>query len=88
MREILEFVELGKERGKLAHQLSGGMQRRLNLAATLLHNPDLIFLDKPQGLPALDLLKNGCTGFYASIWAMKTCLPDPRISIFAGRCNL
>ena len=45
--KILEFVELDKDRDKLASQLSGGMQRRLNLAATLIHEPDLIFLDEP-----------------------------------------
>jgi ABC-2 type transport system ATP-binding protein len=27
--------------------ISGGMQRRLSLAATLTHNPDLVFLDEP-----------------------------------------
>ncbi|HWQ84194.1 MAG TPA: ABC transporter ATP-binding protein [Anaerolineales bacterium] len=47
LENILEFVELSGDRDKLASQLSGGMQRRLNLAATLLHNPDLIFLDEP-----------------------------------------
>ena len=47
LMEILEFVELDKDRNKLANQLSGGMQRRLNLAATLIHEPDLIFLDEP-----------------------------------------
>ncbi len=45
--EELDFVELRDARGKLARDLSAGMQRRLNLAATLLHKPDLIFLDEP-----------------------------------------
>ena len=43
----LEFVDLWESRTKLASQLSGGMQRRLELAATLVHNPDLIFVDEP-----------------------------------------
>jgi ABC-2 type transport system ATP-binding protein len=47
LMEILQFVELTEDRHKLARQLSGGMQRRLNLAATLVHNPDLIFMDEP-----------------------------------------
>jgi len=47
LKEMLEFVELNEHRNKLAQNISGGMQRRLSLAATLVHNPDLIFLDEP-----------------------------------------
>ncbi len=47
MHEILEFVELDEHRNKLARDISGGMQRRLTLAATLIHRPDLLFLDEP-----------------------------------------
>jgi ABC-2 type transport system ATP-binding protein len=47
IRRALEFVELWDARNRPAAQLSGGMQRRLGLAATLLHDPDVIFLDEP-----------------------------------------
>ncbi|RPI84398.1 MAG: ABC transporter ATP-binding protein [Chloroflexi bacterium] len=47
LKEILEFVELYEHRGKIARNISGGMQRRLSLASTLVHDPELIFLDEP-----------------------------------------
>lgn len=46
-QRALELVGLTDHRRKLAAQLSGGMQRRLALAATMLHQPDLIFMDEP-----------------------------------------
>ena len=47
MKQVLDFVELSGHQDKLARQISGGMQRRLSLAATLIHDPELIFLDEP-----------------------------------------
>lgn len=47
LKNVLEFVELYEHRGKRARDISGGMQRRLSLAATLVHDPALIFLDEP-----------------------------------------
>jgi ABC-2 type transport system ATP-binding protein len=47
LRRVLDFVELGDHCRKQVSKISGGMQRRLSLAATLAHDPELLFLDEP-----------------------------------------
>ncbi len=46
-REVLELVDLWSVRGRRAGNLSGGMQRRLELASALVHDPQIAFLDEP-----------------------------------------
>ena len=43
----IERYELGKLTGQRAGTLSGGQKQRLSLAATTLHEPELLFLDEP-----------------------------------------
>ena len=45
--ELLDLVGLSEKAGARVKTLSGGQQRRLDLALALVGNPDLIFLDEP-----------------------------------------
>lgn len=43
----LEAVQLRDRATSIVANLSGGMQRRLNIAVALVHNPELVILDEP-----------------------------------------
>ncbi|TMQ32010.1 MAG: ATP-binding cassette domain-containing protein, partial [Planctomycetota bacterium] len=75
--ELLPLLGLEGEEKKLAVEYSHGMKKKLALAAALLPNPDLLFLDEPfEGVDAVtsrvirDLLKGyvgrGSTVFLTS----------------------
>jgi ABC-2 type transport system ATP-binding protein len=45
--ELAELIDLGDFLGRMVGTYSGGMKRRLDLAAALIHNPEIVFLDEP-----------------------------------------
>lgn len=47
IEEVLELVQLSDRKKDVVKTFSGGMKRRLNLAASIMHNPPLILCDEP-----------------------------------------
>jgi len=64
-RELLEFMQLANETKKLVTDFSHGMQKKLALAAAVIHGPKVLFLDEPfEGVDAIaaGMLKTMLTG--------------------------
>jgi ABC-2 type transport system ATP-binding protein len=75
--QVLDLVQLGDRLTDKPATFSGGMKRRLNIAAALMHNPQLLILDEPTvGIDpqsrnaifdSLEALKRqGCSLIYTS----------------------
>ncbi|QTN01421.1 ATP-binding cassette domain-containing protein [Sediminibacillus dalangtanensis] len=47
MANVLEIVGLTERKNELVKHYSGGMQRRVNIAVALLHEPEIIIMDEP-----------------------------------------
>ena len=44
---LSDLIDIGEAMDRLIATYSGGMKRRLDLAAALVHNPEVLFLDEP-----------------------------------------
>jgi ABC-2 type transport system ATP-binding protein len=75
--ELLEFMELADEPKKLIADYSHGMQKKLAMAAAVIHSPRILFLDEPfEGVDAIAsgtlkamlqrMISNGATIFLTS----------------------
>ena len=52
--ELLDFMQLANESRKLVTDYSHGMQKKLALAAAVIHGPKILFLDEPfEGVDAI-----------------------------------
>ena len=56
--EILEKVKLLDQKNSYARTLSGGMRRRLLVAKSLVHNPEIVILDEPTAGVDVELRQN------------------------------
>lgn len=72
--QLLEFTRLTTFRGRLAEALSGGMKKKLALACTLIHTPEIIFLDEPS--TGVDPVARG------ELWSILSSILDQGITVF------
>ena len=85
--EILELVDLDKNRNQLAATLSGGERARLALATTLVGKPEILILDEPTvGLDPL-LRRDLWKLFHRFTAEGKTLLVSSHIMEEANHCD-
>jgi ABC-2 type transport system ATP-binding protein len=72
--DLLERVDLGEAADRRVGTYSGGMQRRLDLAAALVHEPRVLFLDEPT--TGLDPVSR------KTIWEEVRALNDDGTTVF------
>lgn len=75
IRDMLEFMGLQDAANRLVRTYSGGMIRKLEIAQSILHQPQILFLDEPTvGLDPLariqvwELVQQLCTEFGTTIF--------------------
>jgi ABC-type multidrug transport system ATPase subunit len=96
--ELLNRFGLDNAAGRPVRTYSGGMRRRLDLAAALIHRPPVLFLDEPttgldpsgrSDLWALisELVADGTTAVLTTQYLEEADVPRPAPSEAAGRCR-
>jgi len=81
--EILFYVGLGEARYRNLETYSAGMKQRIKLAQSLVHDPELIFLDEPTNgldprgrIEMLDLVRDISTSKSINVILSSHLLPD------------
>lgn len=86
--QLLDWVELSDHRSKRVVDASGGMQRRLALAAAFVHDPDVVFLDEPTAGIDPILRDKLWTRFHDVADAGRSLVVTTQYVGEAGQCDL
>jgi ABC-2 type transport system ATP-binding protein len=87
IQKMLDFTNLGNFQNRRARNLSGGMKKKLVLACSLIHNPQLLILDEPS--TGVDPVSR------RELWRMLAKVVDQGVTVIvstpymdeADRCN-
>lgn len=85
--DMLAFSRLENDRGRLVSSFSGGMKRRLSLAVSLLHQPDVLVLDEPTVGLDPDHRRRIWAEFANLVSEGKTILVTTHVMDEAARCD-
>ena len=86
--ELLRVIDLADRKDTLVSQLSGGMKHRTSLACTLIHDPQVIFLDEPT-VGVDPELRMGFWKYFADLKARgKTVIMTTHYMDEAVRCDV
>ena len=89
--ELLEFMQLADQPKKLVTDYSHGMQKKLAMAAAVIHGPKILFLDEPfEGVDAIaaGTLKSMLQGMIArgaTIFSNLACAGNRRAAVQSRR---
>jgi ABC-2 type transport system ATP-binding protein len=85
--ELLDTYDLGAQATILAGSLSGGQRQRLALAATIIHEPELLFLDEPTSAVDPETRRNFWERLFDLVEAGTTMIVSTHLMDEAERCH-
>ena len=86
--ELLSMTDLDERKDSLVSQLSGGMRHRTSLACSLIHDPEIMFLDEPT-VGVDPELRVGFWKYFSDLKAKgKTIIITTHYMDEANRCDI
>jgi ABC-2 type transport system ATP-binding protein len=85
--ELLETYDLHAQASLLAGALSGGQRKRLALAATVIHEPELLFLDEPTAAVDPETRRSFWERLFDLVEAGTTMIVSTHLMDEAERCH-